>query len=148
MAQFVEVTEEINNGTTNDTPITKSLNTHFLKSSQVNGTGAEVIMRGRGTMDSRIVSETNAAVLAAANAAPTSDVEKMLSLTVKKGPSGRTESTPFALSMAKINVTEFYADLQDNTDSIVIVSGDDNQAERRVYLVDETYAALKTAFDL
>lgn len=148
MAQFVEITEEINNGTTNQSPITKSLNTHFIKSSQVNGTGAEIIMRGRDTMDSRIVTETNAAVLAAANAAPTSDIQKLLAVTVKKGPGGREEATPFALNIAKINVVEFYEDPQDSADSIIVVSGDKNQAERRVYTVDETYASLKTAFDL
>ena len=143
MAQSVEVTEEVNNGTTNNTPITKSINTRYLKSSQDQGSGALLVVAGRDTMDTRVVSEDNATVLAAANGVTTTDIEKLLAVTVLKGPSGREVAAPFAKSIAKIDIVEFYADLQTPTDSVIVLQADKNDAERKVYIVDETYTAIK-----
>lgn len=142
--QSIEVTEEVVNGFTHSTAITKSYNTFFIKDTAVNGTGCEIELYGRATKDTRKVTETNAAVLSAANAAPTTDIEKLLAVTVK-ARQGDVESavTPYAMNLSKRSIVEYYADPNDANDSIVIQSIDKNSVERIIYTVDETYAALK-----
>jgi hypothetical protein len=144
MSQSIEITEEKVNGTTHTTPITKSYNTAFIKSTRVNGSKCELELMGKNTKDIRLVSETNAAVLAAANAAPTTEIETLLAVTVKK-VDGDLESrvTPYAENLAKATIVEYFADPKDATDSIVVVAVDRNTIDRKFYTVDETYAALK-----
>jgi hypothetical protein len=147
MAQSIEITEVKNNGKELCTPMTKSYNTAFIDSTRVDGTGCEIFLGGRNTKDVRKVSETNAAVLAAANAAPTTDIEKLLALTVK-AKAGDLESriTPYAMNVNKANIVEYFADPSDAADSIVIIATGKNSAERMVLVVDQTYAALKAKF--
>ena len=69
MAQSIEVTEKVVNGKTHGTPVTKSINTLYIKSfSGVDAAGTddtEIFLRGRATKDLRRVDENYAAVLAA-----------------------------------------------------------------------------------
>ena len=148
MAQSLEVTETINNGSTHSSAITKSYNSDFVERFRgVDAAGdddTEIFMKGRATKDLRRVSENYAAVLAAMNGATTTQVEKSISLTVKK-EEGDLESnvTPFLQGFAKVRVVEFYEDPQDYGDSIVITARGKNDQERQVWTVDEDYAAVK-----
>lgn len=151
MAQSLEVTETINNGSTHSSAITKSYNSDFVERFRgVDAAGdddTEIFMKGRATKDLRRVSENYAAVLAAANFAatdPTTAIETTLSLTVKK-EEGDLESnvTPFLQGFSKVRVVEFYEDPQDSGDSIVITARGKNDQERQVWTVDEDYAAVK-----
>ena len=148
MAQSIEVTEKVVNGKTLGTPLVKSLNTSYIERTQaVDASGTndtEIFLGGRNTKDLRRVDETQAAVLAAMNAAPTTDIETGLSVTVKKKEGDLEERiTPYLLTIAKSQIVEYYADPNDDTDSIIIVAVNDNSAERTIYTVDDTYAALK-----
>jgi len=147
MAQSFEVTEVSVNGNSHKTALTKSYNSFFVKNTKVNGSGCELELLGRATKDVRIVSESNAAVLAAANAAPTTTIEKLLAVTVKS-KQGDLESriTPYAMSLSKNTIVEYYADPNDAADTIVIVAREKNTVERIIYTVDETYAAIKAKF--
>jgi hypothetical protein len=143
MSQVIEITEEINNGTTNQTPITKSLNVDYVKGNQDRATGgSEIEMAGRSTKDSRIVSEDASTVLAAANAAPTTDIERLMALTVVRFPGKLEEATPVARNFAKREVVEFYANPQDAGQTVIVEAEDKNSAERQVYIVDEDYATV------
>lgn len=148
MAQAIEVTEKAVNGKTHQTAITKSYNTALIETvnnlTVVGGDDAEVFLGGRATKDVRTTNEDQATIDLLMNAAPTTDIEKGLLLTVK-AKDGQLESntTPYVKIFGKAQVVEFFADPNDATDSFVITRYGKNNAERSVYLVDETYAAIK-----
>lgn len=148
MSQFIEVTEEQNNGATHETAITKSLVLSAIDDFVAEGSKTIIFVKGRGQKDTRLVSEDYATVLAAANAAPSADVERVVDFTVK-AMQGDLESrvTPYNKGINKDQVIEFYADPQDANDSIVVTSLSKNEAERVVYTVDDTYANIKSSFD-
>lgn len=148
MAQAIEVTEVINNGNTHKTAITKSINTRFIESFQREDITAasndtKIILFGKGTKDSRHVSEAYGTVLTAMNAAPTTDIQKALTMTVKARQGDIETGITYLKAVAKKQIVEFYADPTDATDTIIVVAEGENNAERRVYLVNETYAATK-----
>lgn len=148
MAQSLEVTEKEVNGKVLGTPITKSYNSDYVDRFRgVDATGTddtEIFLKGRATKDLRRVDENYAAVLAAMNGATTTQVEKSISLTVKK-EEGDIEAnvTPYLQGFAKVRVVEFYADPNDAADSIVITARGKNDMERQVWTVDEDYATIK-----
>ena len=148
MAQSFEVTEKVVNGKTHATAITKSYNSAFVdRFVGVDASGTddtEVFLKGRATKDLRRVNENYAAVLAAMNAAPTTDIEKAISLTVKAKQGDLEERiTPYLQGFGKLSIVEYYADPNDANDSIVITAKGKNDMERQVWTVDDTYAAIK-----
>ena len=153
MAQALEVTEKEVNGLVHTTPITKSINSDFVETFRgVDASGTddtEVFLTGRATKDLRRVNENYAAVLAAMNGATTSQLEKSVSLTVKK-KEGQLESevTPYLRGFPKVKTVEFYEDLNASGDSIVITSRGKNDMEREIWYVSETYAAIKAKWIL
>ena len=148
MAQALEVTEKEVNGLVHATPITKSINSDFVeyfRGVDASGTDdSEIFLRGRATKDLRRVDENYAGVLAVVNGATTTQVEKAVSLTVKKRE-GQLESevTPYLQGFPKVKIVEFYEDLNASGDSIVITSRGKNDMEREIWYVSETYAAIK-----
>lgn len=152
MAQSIEVTEKVQNGITNATPVVKSYVVANIESHQaVDASGAndsEVFLTGRGMKDLRRVDQDYASVLALINAAPSADVEKTVDLVVKR-KDGQLEErvTPFNKAVEKHRIVEFYEDTNAAGNSVVIVKKDDNRAERVIYYVTNTYAALKASFD-
>jgi hypothetical protein len=151
MAQSFEVTEKVVNGKTHGTALTKSYNSAYVenfKGVDASGTDdTEVFLKGRATKDLRRVDENYAAVLAAMNAAPTTTIEKSISLTVK-AKQGDLEANivPFLKGFGKSTIVEYFADPNDAADSIVITAEGKNDMERAVWTVDETYAAIKAKF--
>ena len=150
MSQIVEVTEERNNGRPISPFRTKSLVVQNIESINDEGGKAQIFMRGKGTKDERLVSESYNTVSDAANAAPTADVKRVVKVTVKAKQGDLEErTTPYSKAIPKNQIVEFYADDQEPNDSqIVVVEGvNPGSAERSVYLVDDTYTALKAEFD-
>jgi len=151
MAQALEVTEKEVNGKIHATPITKSINSDFVEYFRgVDASGAddsEIFLKGRATKDLRIVDENYAAVLAVMNGATTTQVEKAVSLTVKK-KEGQLESEviPYLRGFSKIKIVEFYEDPNASGDSVVITSRGKNDMERDTWYVSETYTAIKAKF--
>jgi len=148
MAQALEVTEKSVNGIEHSAPILKSINSDYVNYFiGVDATGSddtEVSLRGRATKDTRIVDENYAGVLAVMNGATTTQVEKALSLTVKKSPGKADfESVPYLQAFTKLTVVEFYANPQDAADTIIVVARGKNDMERKNYIVDDTYADVK-----
>jgi len=152
MAQSIEVTEKVVNGKTHTTPVTKSYIVDNIESHQgVDSTGTDdtlIFLKGRGTKDLRRVDENYAAVLVAINTAPAANVEKTISLTVK-AKQGDLESniTPYLKGFQKNQIVEFQADPNDANDSIITIKTGENNIERIVYTVDETYASIKASYD-
>lgn len=152
MAQSIEVTEKVVNGHTHATAITKSYVVNNIESHQgVDASGtddSEIFLAGRGTKDLRRVDENYATVLAAINAAATANVEKTVDLVVKKKEGQLEENvTQYNKAIEKDRIVEFWEDLNAAGDSVVVVKKDVNRAERVIYYVTNTYAALKASFD-
>ena len=151
MAQALEVTEKEVNGTVHATAIVKSINSDFVeyfRGVDASGTDdSEIFLKGRATKDLRRVDENYAAVLAVMNGATTTQVEKAVSLTVKKRE-GQIESevSPYLQGFAKVKVVEFYEDPNVSGDSIVITSRGKNDMERDVWYVSESYDAIKASW--
>ena len=149
MAQSIEITEEINNGKTHPSPITKSINTFYVKATQSNGAKCEIELKGRSTQDYRIVSESNSAVFALAVAAPTTDINTLFAAPVKQFPGGLELETFVDRNFSMVSVVEFYDNPQDAGVSTVIVEAEEkNTAERAVYIVEETYTNIKAKWVL
>tara|TARA_R110000824_G_scaffold30963_1_gene101251 strand:+ start:181 stop:627 length:447 start_codon:yes stop_codon:yes gene_type:complete len=143
MAQSIEINEEITNGLTHATPVVKSLNTFYIKGTQANASKCDIEMMGRNTKDYRTVSESNSAVLALANAAPTTDISTLFAADVTQFPGGLELGTVVERNFSKDAVVEFYADPQNAANTIVIEAEETNTIERRVYVVAASYASIK-----
>jgi hypothetical protein len=152
MAQSIEATEKQVNGITHKTPIVKSYVVANIESHQgVDASGdddSEIFLRGKGIKDLRRVDQNYAAVLALINAAPSADVEKTVDMVVKK-KDGQLEErvTQYNKAIEKDRIVEFWEDLNSIGNSIVVVKKDINRAERVIYYVTNSYAALKASFD-
>jgi len=151
MAQALEVNEKEVNGKVHESPIIKSINTDYIEYFKgVDDSGVddtEIFLKGRATKDLRIVEENYLAVLSGVNGATTTQIEKSLSLTVKK-KDGQLESeiTPYSQGFAKVKVVEFYEDPNAIGDSIVITSRGKNDMERDVWYVGDSYDSIKASW--
>jgi len=152
MAQSIEITEKVENGTTHPNPIVKSYVVNHIESHQgVDPAGDNdtlVFLSGKGLKDLRRVDQDYATVLGLINASPSADVERTVDLVVKR-KEGQLEAnvTPYNKSINKNRIVEFYEDPNSIGNSIVIVTKHRNRAERINYYVTNTYAALKASFD-
>lgn len=146
MTKFIELTEERVNGFTHATPIKKSYNTYFLKDSVVESGKALLMMKGKAIKDTRLVSETNAHVLAVANAFIPDSGEEVLSLSVlyKQGDTP-TAIIAYVKNFAKKSIVEYYADPTTATITQIVIAKDELTAEREIYFVDEDYSVISTS---